>query len=99
MEDTRLSKCVMFGELIEGTGFVGAQEKELMGDVSWAISELSASTPTSERLQPKTRGNGVERRNKGRDISWRNGSLQRKSGLNYGIQSYAQTRREGSRRR
>ena len=31
MEDTRLSKCVMFGELIGGTGFVWAQEKELMG--------------------------------------------------------------------
>ena len=31
MEDTRLSKCVMFGELIGGTGFVGPQEKELMG--------------------------------------------------------------------
>ena len=28
MEDTRLSKCVMFGELVGGAGFVEGQEKE-----------------------------------------------------------------------
>ena len=33
--------------------------------VSWTISELSASTPTSRRLQSRTRGNGAERQNKG----------------------------------
>ena len=27
MEDTRLSKCVMFGELVGGAGFVEGQEK------------------------------------------------------------------------
>ena len=27
MEDTRLLKCVMFGELVEGAGFVGGQKK------------------------------------------------------------------------
>ena len=32
----------------------------------------SASTPISRRLQPRTRGNGAERRNKGQNISWRN---------------------------
>ena len=31
MEDTRLSKCVMFGELVGGAGCVGGQEKEWMG--------------------------------------------------------------------
>ena len=31
MEDTRLPKCVMFGELVGGTGCVGGQEKEWMG--------------------------------------------------------------------
>ena len=31
MEDRRLPKCVMFGELVGGTGFVGDQEKEWMG--------------------------------------------------------------------
>ena len=57
--------------------------------VSWTTSALSASTPTSRRLQPRTRGNGAERRDKGWDSLWLNGSLQRKSGLDYGMQSYA----------
>ena len=30
MEDTRLPKCVMFGELVGGAGCVGSQEKEWM---------------------------------------------------------------------
>ena len=31
LEDTRLPKCVMFGELMGGAGCVGGQEKEWMG--------------------------------------------------------------------
>ena len=31
MEDTRLPKCVIFGELVEDAGCVGGQEKEWMG--------------------------------------------------------------------
>ena len=31
MEDTRLPKCVMFGELVGGAGCVGGQEKEWTG--------------------------------------------------------------------
>ena len=31
MEDTKLSKCVMFGEMVGGAGCVGGQEKEWMG--------------------------------------------------------------------
>ena len=31
MEDTRLPKCVMFGEMVGGAGCVGGQEKEWMG--------------------------------------------------------------------
>ena len=31
MEDTRLPKCVMIGELVEGASCVGGQEKEWMG--------------------------------------------------------------------
>ena len=30
-EDTRLSKCVMFGELVGGAGCLGGQENEWMG--------------------------------------------------------------------
>ena len=31
MEDTRLPKCVMFGEMVGGVGCMGGQEKEWMG--------------------------------------------------------------------
>ena len=31
MEDTRLLKCVVFGELVGGAGFVGGQKKEWIG--------------------------------------------------------------------
>ena len=30
MEDTKLPKCVMFGEMVRGAGCVGGQEKEWM---------------------------------------------------------------------
>ena len=30
MEDTRLPKCAMFGEMVEGAGSAGDQEKEWM---------------------------------------------------------------------
>ena len=85
MEDTRLPKCVMFGELVGARAAWGGRKKSEWG-VSWTTSELSASTPTSGRLQPRTRGNGAGRRNKGRNVSWRDGSLQRKPGLDYGMQ-------------
>ena len=49
-------------------------------------SQRSITTPTSGRLQPRTRGNGARRQNKGRNVSWRNGSLQRKLGLDYSMQ-------------
>ena len=81
MEDTRLPKCVMFGEMVGGAGCVGARKKSGWG-VFWTTSELSASTPTSGRLQPRTRG---------RNISWQNGSLQKKTRLDYDIQWYART--------
>ena len=32
IEDTRLSKCVMLGELVEGAGYVGGAEKRVDGD-------------------------------------------------------------------
>ena len=31
MEDTRLPKCLMFGEIVGGAGCLGGQEKEGMG--------------------------------------------------------------------
>ena len=62
---------------------MGGQEKEWMGCFLDDL-RVSASRPTSGRLQPRTRGNGAERQNKGRNISWQNGSLQKKPRLDYG---------------
>ena len=53
IKDTRLPKCVMFGELVGGAGCVGDQEKEWTGCflddlrvLGIKTSESSASTPT-----------------------------------------------------
>ena len=79
MEDTRLPKCVMFGEMVGGASCVGGQKKEWMGCF---LNDLRAFGINADngRLQPRTRGNGAERENKGRNISWRNGSLQKNQG-------------------
>ena len=74
-----------------GRGLCGGAGKRVDGVFSWTASELSASTPTSGGLQPRTRGNGAERQNKGRNISLRIESLQRKPRLDYGTQWYART--------
>ena len=55
MEDTRLPKCVMFGEVVGGTLREQGRKKSGWG-ISWTTSWLSVSTPTSGRLQPRTRG-------------------------------------------
>ena len=49
-----------------GCGLWGGGRKKSGWGVSLTNSELSASTPTRGRLQPTTRRNGGERRNKGR---------------------------------
>ena len=54
MEDTRLPKCVMFGEMVGVRAVWGARKTSEWG-VSWTTSELSASTPTSGRL-PENEG-------------------------------------------
>ena len=40
---------------------------------------------TSGRLQARTKGSGAGRQNKGRNVSWRSGSLRRKPGLDYSM--------------
>ena len=87
MEDVRLPKCVIFRELV-GARAASGPNKNSRGGVFWTTSELSASTPTSRRLQPRTRGNSAGRWNKGRNVSCRNKSLQRKPGLDYGMQQF-----------
>ena len=77
-EERTLPTCLKFRELTGGgrglRGGTGKRRKSGWG-VSWMTSELSISTPTSGRLQPRTRGDGARRWNNGRNVSWRNGSL------------------------
>ena len=71
MENTRLPKCVMFGELVGGAGCVGDQEKEWMGCF---LDDLRTFGINADQwtTAAQDEGNGAERRNKGRNISWRN---------------------------
>ena len=55
MEDTRLPKCVLFGELVGGADCMRGERKKIGWGVSWTTSELSVLTPISGRLQ-HTRG-------------------------------------------
>ena len=93
MEGTKLSKCVMFGELVGRAGCVGGLEKEWMGcfldDLLRAFG-INADQWTTAAAH-RARGNSAVRRNKGWNVSWRNGSLQKKPGLDYGMQWYART--------
>ena len=67
--------------------------------VEWAVGELSrlfvdftlvqVSTKTSVQAASHPKYSKVKV--KGRNISWRNASLQKKSGLDYGMQSYDRT--------
>ena len=71
MEDTRLPKCVMFRELVGDAGCVGGQGKEWMRCflddlIAFGIDAGQWTTAAQDE------GNGAERRNKGRNISWQN---------------------------
>ena len=85
MKDTRLPNCVMFGELMGGAGCAGGQENEWMGCF---LDDLRAFGINADHWTTavQRRGNGARRRNKGGNVLWRGGSLQRKSGLDYGMQ-------------
>ena len=97
MENTRLPKCVMFGELVGGAGCVGGQEEEWMGCF---LDNLRAFGINADQWKTAAQDEGEWRRTaeQGAEHFMRNGSLQRKPGLDYGMQSYARTWREGPRR-
>ena len=85
-EDTRLPKCMMFGELVGGAGCVGGQEKKWM---ECFLDDLKVFGIKADQwtIAAQDEGNAAERRN----ISWRNGSLQGKPELDYGMQCCART--------
>ena len=93
MEDTRLPKCVIFGEMVGGAGCVGGQEKEWMGcflvDLrSFGISADQRNTAAQdERECRRTAEQGAERSM----VKWIAAEKAR-VGLDYGMQYYARIR-------
>ena len=86
-----LPKCVMFGEMVGGAGCGGGQEKERMGCF---LDYLRVFGINADQWTTAAQDEGEWRRtaeNKGRNISWRNRSLQRNPRLDYGMQWYART--------
>ena len=59
MKDTRLSKCVMFGELVGGAGCVRGQEKEWMGCF---LDDLRAFGINADQWTTTAQGEGGWRR-------------------------------------
>ena len=59
MEDTRLPKCVMFGELVGGADCVGGQEKEWMG---YFLDDLRAFGINADQWTTATQDEGEWRR-------------------------------------
>ena len=62
MEDTRLLKCVMFGEMVGGAGCVGDQEKEWMGCF---LDDLGAFGINADQWTTAAQDEGEWRRTRG----------------------------------
>ena len=70
MEDTRLPKCGMFGELTDkGRGLRTGAKRRVDGVFTGRFQSFRHQRRSSGRLQLRTRGNGAERWNRGRNIS------------------------------
>ena len=91
MEGTRLPKCVMLGELVGGACCVGSQEKEWMARF---LDGLRAFDINADQWTTAAQDEGEWRRTAEQGAEhfmakWV--ALQRKPGLDYGMQSYART--------
>ena len=97
MEDTRLPKYVVFVELVGGAGCAGGQEKEWMGCF---LDDLRAFGINVDQWTTAAQDEGEWRRTAEQRAEhfMAKRSLQRKPRLDYGIQWYARTWREGPRR-
>ena len=89
MDDTRLPNCELFGKVMGGAGCVGGQENE-----ECILDDLRAFSIKANQWTTVAQGEGECRktRNKGRNVSWLTGSLQRKSGMDYGLRLYMSER-------
>ena len=83
MEDTRLPKCVMFGEMVGGAGCVGGQEKEWMGSF---LDYLRAFGTNADQWTTAVQDEGEWCRTTEQGAEHFMGSLQRKPRLDYGMQ-------------
>ena len=85
MKDTRLPKRVMFGELAGGTGCVGDQEKEWMGCLLGDLRALGINVDQwTTAVQEEGEWRETAEQGAERFMAKSNGSLNRKSGLDYG---------------
>ena len=96
--DTRLPKCIMFGELVGDVCCVGGKEKECTRCLLDDLRAFGIKSKPVDVCSPGRGGMAQDRGTRGRNVSWRNGSLQGKSVLGYGMQCYARTCLEGQRR-
>ena len=55
MKNTRLPKCVMFGELVGGAGYLGGEEKEWMG---YFLDDLRAFGINADQRTTATQDEG-----------------------------------------
>ena len=84
MEDTRLPKCVMFGELVGGAVSSGGQEKEWMGCL---LDDFRVFGIDPEKWTIAAQDEGeCHRKSKQRAELMTNGSRQREPGQHYGMQ-------------
>ena len=84
-DDTRLPKCVMFGELVDGAGCLRVQEKEWMGCFLDGLRSFGINAD-QWRATAQDEGEWCRTVEKGAELSWRNKSLQIKPWLEYGMQ-------------
>ena len=89
MKETKLAKCVMFGEMVRSADCVEGQEKEWM-ECFLAYLRAFGINADQWTTAAQDEGNGTRPRNKGRHVSRQNMLLQRNSGLDYGMQWYYQ---------
>ena len=93
MEDTRLPKCVMFGEIMGGAGCVGSQEKECMGCF---LDDLRAFDINADQWTIADQDDGEWRATaeEGAEHFMAKWIAAEKAKGDYGMQSYARTRRD-----
>ena len=85
MEDTRLRKCVVFVEMVGARTAWGAMKKS-MGCFLDDLRAFGYQRRPVDDCSPGRGGMAQDGGTRGRNVSWRNGSLERKSGLEYRMQ-------------